>query len=121
MIIVTDYCKQNYKQLGFTYDKDRECWRYSFPVHFWEDHPVLFCRVYLSNDLTRASYDVMDTFNNLYTPFYGYEYGRYGDFIKKAKNKIRYRFKTLGIVKKKEKKKNGHRKSSKSKVSCRRS
>ena len=111
MIIVTDYCKQNYKQLGFIYDKNRECWKYSFPVHFWKEYPTLFCRIYLSSDLSYASYDVMDTFNNLYTPFYHCEYGVYGDFISKAKRKILYKFKKLGIIEKKiknkEKKKNG--------------
>lgn len=111
MIIVTDYCKYNYKELGFIYDKDRECWRYSFPVCFWQKYPVLFCRIYLSSDLARASYDVMDAFNNLYTPFYGYEYGVYGDFINKAKRKILYKLKKLGLIEKKnkikEKKKNG--------------
>ena len=114
MIIVTDYCKQNYKQLGFIYDRSKECWKYSFPVHFWGEHPILFCRIYLNNDLSRASYDVVDTFNNLYTPFYGYEYGRYGEFIIKARKKIFYRLKKLGLIEKKikikEKKKDGRRK-----------
>lgn len=127
--IITDYCKDNLKQLGFLYDPKMDYWRYLFPVRFWKRRPTLFCSILISRDKDYVCVNVIDNMNNFYPAFYCQEYGHYGDFIETAEKKILYKLKSLGIIEKKseikEKKKYGHtrvyRKSSKNKIPRRRS
>ena len=109
--IVTDYCKNNIKKLGFLYDTKTEYWKYSFPVCKWNKNPVLICKIYISSDLNFAFCNVVDTSDNIYPPFYHKDYGVYGDFIRKAERRILYKLKSLGIIEKKQKnRKNTRRK-----------
>lgn len=119
--IITNYCKANIKQLGFIYDEKTDYWKYSFPVRYWKRRQTLRCDVFISRDKDHAWVNVFDSTNCIYPAFYTQEYGCYGEFVDIAEKKILYKLKSLGIIEKKEKKKYGHRKNNKSKVSHRRS
>ena len=127
--IVTDYCKENIKQLGFLFDPYLEEWTYSFPVLTWKRVPTLVCKVIVSRDKDFICINVVDAFGHLYPPYYNREYGRYDKYIKTVDRKILYKLKSLGIIEKKIKnkekenygRKESYWKSSKSKVSRRRS
>lgn len=123
--VITDYCKENVMKLGFFFNPYLEIWTYSFPVLTWKRVPTLICKVILSRDKDFVCVNVIDAFGDIYPPYYNQEYGQYDKYIKSVNRKILYKLKSLGIIenkiKDKEKKKNGYRKSGKSKVSCRRS
>ena len=106
--IITDYCENNIKQLGFVYDEKMNYWIYTFPVRFWKRKPTLFCQVCISREKDHVWINVLDCLGYVYSAFYTREYGRYGDFVEIAEKKILYKLKNLGIIenKKKEKKKN---------------
>ena len=122
--VITDYCKDNIKQLGFTYNEKMDYWSYSFPIRFWKRMPTLLCCVHISRDKDHAWVNVFDNMGCYYSPFYSQEYGRY-DFIETAEKKILYKLNSLGIIEKKPKNKENkryeHRKKRKNKVPCRRS
>lgn len=126
--IITNYCKNNIKQLGFIYDEKMDYWKYVFPVRFWKRKPTLFCSVCISRDKDHVWVNVFDCMDYVYSAFYTQEYGRYGDFVEVAEKKILYKLKSLGIIEKKpknkEKKKYGSsrtlRKNNKNKISRRR-
>lgn len=126
--VITDYCKDNIKQLGFIYNERMDYWSYSFPIRFWKRMPTLLCCVHISRDKDHAWVNVFDNMGCYYSPFYSQEYGQYDDFIKTAEKKILYKLSSLGIIEKKpkNKEKNKHersrtlRKSNKDKVSRRR-
>lgn len=107
--IITDYCKKNIKQLGFVFNEKMNYWIYIFPVRFWKRKPTLFCHVCISREKDHVWVNVYDCMDCVYSAFYTQEYGRYGDFIEIAEKKIFYKLKSLGIIEKKEKKKNGRK------------
>lgn len=108
-LIITDYCRDNLKKLGFTFNHRLECWAYTFPIRYWKRMPTLFCRVRISRDKECVAVDVIDSFEQLYPAFCYPEYGVYGDFIEATKRKITYKLDALGIkenkIKIKEKRK----------------
>lgn len=118
--IISDYCKENIKRLGFFFDPYLEMWTYTFPVLTWKRVPTLICKVIVSRDKDFACVNVVDAFGDIYPPYYNREYGQYDKYISRVNRKILYKLKSLGIIKNKEKNKNGHRKSNKNKISRRR-
>lgn len=125
--IITDYCKNNIKQIGFVFNEKMNYWTYTFPVRFWKRKPTLFCHVCISREKDHVWVNVYDCMDYVYSAFYTQEYGRYGDFVEVAEKKILYKLKSLGIIerkpKNKEKKKYGSskklRKNNKNKISRR--
>lgn len=127
--VVTDYCKENIKKLGFFFDPYLEMWIYSFPVLTWKRVPTLICKVVLSRDKDFVCVNVVDAFGDMYSPYYSQEYGQYDKYIQRVDRKILYKLKSLGIIenkiKNKEKKRkryeNNRQKANNNKVSRRRS
>ncbi len=103
--IITDYCKNNIKQIGFVFNEKMNYWTYTFPVRFWKRKPTLFCHVYISREKDHVWVNVYDCMDYIYSAFYTQEYGRYGDFVEVAEKKILYKLKSLGIIEKKPKNK----------------
>ncbi len=104
--IITDYCKSNIKKLGFYYDSDLDVWRYTFPLRHWNRTPVLFCLLYIGRDKDYLSINVIDSFGEIYTPYYCQEYGQYGRFLKTIDNKIMRKLNSIGIIERKKERRN---------------
>ena len=68
--VITDYCKDNIKQLGFTYNEKMDYWSYSFPIRFWKRKPTLLCCVHISRDKDHVWVNVFDNMGCYYSPFY---------------------------------------------------
>lgn len=98
--IVTKYCRDNIKKLGFIYTYPPESWSISFPIY----KKILFCDVNISTDFEYISVNVKDTFGQPYPPWYTQEFGRYDDYLNKINRTIQYKLKKLGIIKKRGKK-----------------
>lgn len=87
-----------------------DVYTYKFPILRNETGILLDCEltVYLSSLPTTSSDVIVDVYdhktNNMYHPFYYYEYGDYEDLLSKINPKIEYELNRLGI-KPKEKKK----------------
>ena len=92
-----DLSKTKLKELGFRYDNKADCYVYRFPVYNYKKQPVIFCKIWATNeeDHNIIMYGVFEANDTLYAGYYNEEYG-YNTTIKQIDKTILHKLKALG-------------------------
>lgn len=93
-----DIDRNQMKKLGFRYDHSAEDYTYKFPVYKHNGIPLVFCKVGIDEETKRVWFNVCDTNDTLYAPYYDRMYGK-NTMIDNIEDIIAEEFARLGIVK----------------------
>ncbi|MCR2049719.1 hypothetical protein NSB25_20910 [Acetatifactor muris] len=64
------------KKVGFKFDHELEEYVYKFPVYKYNGIPLIFCKLGIDEDTKRIWFNVCDSNNILYSPYYYKEFGK---------------------------------------------
>lgn len=102
---IKDFSKKHLLEVGFNCvfsDEDKNYFIYRFPIIKSYKRTTIEGVILINSDSGEIILDVIDTNNNnLYTPFYIIEYGRYDTILKNINNEINKTLRKLGIKYKK--------------------
>lgn len=93
-----DITRNQMKSIGFRYDRELDDYIYKFPVYKHHKIPLLFCKLGIDEETKRVLFNICDTNNTLYAPYYNGEYGR-NDIIPNIEKIILSELDKLGVVK----------------------
>lgn len=63
------------RKSGFKYDNELDDYVYKFVVYRYNNIPLLFCKLGIDEETKRVWYDIYNTNNTLYSPYYNRKYG----------------------------------------------
>lgn len=93
-----DISKKEMKALGFRYDRELGDYIYKFSVYQYNKSPLLFCKIGIDEETKRVWFNIYDTSNVLYAPYYNNEYGN-NDIIPDIEKVILSELDKLGVTK----------------------
>ena len=72
---ILNISKVQMKKIGFKYDHSIDDYTYTFPVYKYKEIPLIFCKLGVDEETQKLWFNVYDTNNVLYSPYYDRRYG----------------------------------------------